>query len=187
MKLNNNNVPLVDIHGTNQQNHKKPLSFLGRIGTDSAHMNPQITTVAPTSARRLLTTTPHSRATKSKSGCIATLLLTFCLFLAARTGATTEQEQNNGKHLEELRVKAEQGDAAAQSDLGLCYYEGTGIPKDFAEAVKWFHKSAEQGYAEAQHNLAQCYFQGDGLAKDDAESTRWDRKAAEQGYDLNGA
>ena len=27
------------------------------------------------------------------------------------------------------------------------YYYGQGVPKNYAEAVKWFRKAAEQGYA----------------------------------------
>jgi TPR repeat protein len=33
------------------------------------------------------------------------------------------------------------------------YLNGKGVPKDDAEAVKWFRKAAEQGYADAQYDL----------------------------------
>ena len=49
-----------------------------------------------------------------------------------------------------LRETAEQGDAAAQYDLGSMYFYGEEIPKDNAEAVKWLRKSAEQGLAGAR-------------------------------------
>jgi len=48
---------------------------------------------------------------------------------------------------------AEQGDATAQSNLGVMYDKGQGVPQDFKEAVKWYRLSAEQGNAEAQINL----------------------------------
>ena len=52
--------------------------------------------------------------------------------------------------IETLRKAAEQGDADAQTALGMRYYTGDGVPKDYAEAVKWYHKAAEQGHAIAQ-------------------------------------
>ena len=39
---------------------------------------------------------------------------------------------------------AEQGDAFAQYSLGIMYKEGTGVPQNDTEAVKWFRKAAEQ-------------------------------------------
>ena len=35
--------------------------------------------------------------------------------------------------------------AAAQLNLGHCYWNGKGVPQNYAEAVKWFRKAAEQG------------------------------------------
>ncbi len=53
--------------------------------------------------------------------------------------------------------------------------------KEYAEAVKWYHKAAEQGDARAQYNLAYMYGNGKGVQKDDYEAVKWLRKAAEQG------
>jgi hypothetical protein len=79
-----------------------------------------------------------------------------------------------------LHAKAEKGDARAQLDLGTIYYNGEGVPKDFAEALKWYRKAAEQGNARAQHNLGVCYDQGNGVPKDGTEAVKWYRKAADQ-------
>ena len=46
------------------------------------------------------------------------------------------------------RMAAEQGDADAQTDLGIMYDNGFGVPQDYAEALKWYRKAAEQGYAD---------------------------------------
>ena len=43
----------------------------------------------------------------------------------------------------ELEVLAEQGDAEAQFNLGLCYYNGIGIEQDYKKTVKWFLKAAK--------------------------------------------
>ena len=40
--------------------------------------------------------------------------------------------------LQEWRPLAEQGDADAQYFLGVMYEKGNGVPKDYAEAVKWY-------------------------------------------------
>jgi uncharacterized protein len=62
------------------------------------------------------------------------------------------------------------------------YHSGKGVPKDYAEAVKWLLKAAEQGYADAQLAVAIAYHIGEGVSQDDAEAVKWLRKAAEQGY-----
>ena len=80
-----------------------------------------------------------------------------------------------------LKKSAEQGDAKAQYNLGVCYYNGNGVEKDYQEAVKWWRKAAEQGDAKAQYNLGVCYSNGDGVEKDYQEAVKWYRKAAEQG------
>src|SRR6187402_98971 len=81
-----------------------------------------------------------------------------------------------------IRKKAEMGNAAAQKDLGLMYYKGKGVPRDYAEAAKWYRKAAEQGLAEAQHGLSVMYRYGEGVPRNDAAAGEWCRKAAEQGY-----
>ena len=67
-------------------------------------------------------------------------------------------------------------------NLGVCYTHGKGVPKDTAEAVKWYRKAAEKDFAAAQFNLGKCYEDGVGLPKDNAEAVKWLRKAADQGY-----
>lgn len=49
-----------------------------------------------------------------------------------------------------MRVRAEAGDAEAQSDLGEMYDRGKAIPHDMAEAAEWVRKAAEQGSANAK-------------------------------------
>ena len=38
--------------------------------------------------------------------------------------------------IEELKTKAEQGDASAQYNLGVTYARGVGVPQDYVEAHK---------------------------------------------------
>lgn len=83
--------------------------------------------------------------------------------------------------IDELKTRAANGDAMAQYNLGDRYYNGEGVTKDSAEAVRWWRKAAEQGVAEAQGILGTCYSFGYGVTKDDTEAVKWLRKAAEQG------
>ena len=81
-----------------------------------------------------------------------------------------------------LQERAEQGDAAAQNELGGRYYAGRGVERDDAEAARWIRRAAEQGYAPAQYNLGLLHFRNRGVAGNDAQAARWYRAAAEQGY-----
>ena len=56
-----------------------------------------------------------------------------------------------------------------------------GVPQDYTEALKWFHKAAEQGDVNAQYNLGQMYDKGLGIPQDYTEAIKWYRKVAEQG------
>lgn len=78
----------------------------------------------------------------------------------------------------DIRSKAEAGDPNAQYDLGVMYYSGEGVPKDAAEALKWFRKAADQGHAPAQFDLAHMYAKGEGVPKDEAEAYAWYNLAA---------
>ena len=109
---------------------------------------------------------------------------------------------------DEFRKAAEQGDAVAQFNLGICYHEGNGVSADKVEAMNWFRKAAEQGFAEAQYNLGVCYAQNfdhtiemlrksakqgvieiqgsfkalQEMEMDLEEAQKWFRSAAEQGH-----
>ena len=60
--------------------------------------------------------------------------------------------------MEELIKQAEQGDARAQFQLGMAYYEGNRIEKSQIKALKWWTKAAEQGVKDADYCLGCIYF-----------------------------
>jgi hypothetical protein len=115
------------------------------------------------------------------------VVLAFVVLLAAPARAGFDEgvaAYKRGDHaaaLRELRPLAAQGDARAQSILGLMYGKGQGVAQDHAEAVKWFRLAAEQGNADAQFSLGAMYTEGRGVTQDYAEAVKWYRKAAEQG------
>ena len=85
------------------------------------------------------------------------------------------------KLFRETKAKADQGDVQAQNYLGLCYYFGRGVAKDYAQAVNLWRKGANQGDAYAQHLLAHRYATGEGVAKDSVQAVNLWRKSADQG------
>ncbi|MBR6068539.1 MAG: SEL1-like repeat protein [Bacteroidales bacterium] len=89
---------------------------------------------------------------------------------------------SNDLDIESLMDVAEQGDAVAQYNLGVCYRDGKGIQQDYIKAFDWFKKSAEQGYATAQFEIGFCYRTGKGIQQDYKKAFEWFKKSAEQGY-----
>ena len=70
---------------------------------------------------------------------------------------------------------------AVQSNLGLMYDNGEGVPEDDRQAVFWYRKAAKQGDAVAQSNLGNMYDDGEGVPKDDVQAYVWINLAAAQG------
>ena len=85
-------------------------------------------------------------------------------------------------NLEDLRAKAERGDAEAQKNLGAIYAKDQGVKQDYAQAAKWYRQAADQGHAGARTALGELYEAGQGVLRDEAEAAKWFRRAAEQGY-----
>jgi len=89
--------------------------------------------------------------------------------------------QDLAKAVEGWLKAAEQGDAIAQYNLGICYINGNGVEQDPVRAFEWFRKGAEQGDTDAQFCLAICYDKGEGVAKDHTKAFEWWYQLAEQG------
>ncbi|MGE0717220.1 MAG: peptidoglycan-binding protein [Alphaproteobacteria bacterium] len=81
-----------------------------------------------------------------------------------------------------LRHRAERGDSMAAHDLGVLYADGRNIPRDYAEAARWFRRAAMGGVANAQFNLAVLLERGLGVDEDMVDAARLYRTAAEQGH-----
>ena len=94
---------------------------------------------------------------------------------------------NNGKpqdysmSIKFLRLAADQGYAAAQYNLGVCYEKGLGVTQDYEIAKKYYCLAADQGYTMAQYNLGGLYYWGLGVPQDDRMAVKYYRLAADQG------
>lgn len=97
--------------------------------------------------------------------------------LAALKAADSDKE----KAFQKVLFLAEQGDVAAQFEVGRCYDHAIGTAQDYGKAVEWYSKAAMKGDARAQNNLGNSYYSGHGVAEDDEMAVVWYRKAAEQG------
>lgn len=83
--------------------------------------------------------------------------------------------------LQEWLPLAEQGDAGAQYNLGHMYFNGNGVPQDYAESAKWYRLAAEQGNAAAQNNLGLNYLMGDGVLQSIVLAHMWANIASANG------
>ena len=111
---------------------------------------------------------------------IFTLLLASSVAVVQLAAQQTKADQ---KPIEEVKAKAETGDAKSQVELGRRYDKGAGVAKDHAEAAKWYRKAAEQNYVDAQFNLGMCYEEADAGTEDWAEVYKWLSLAARQGHE----
>jgi TPR repeat protein len=81
-----------------------------------------------------------------------------------------------------FRPLAENGDAKAQSILGLMYSYGEGVPEDYRESARWYRRAAEQGSSVAQYNLGMFYLEGQGVSQNTDEAIEWLTKSADGGH-----
>lgn len=77
---------------------------------------------------------------------------------------------------------AQQGDALAQTAIGLMYARGYGVGKDLEAALKWWTLAAVQNDPGAQFNLGLLYSQGEGVRQDYTRAVEWYLKAASRGH-----
>jgi TonB family protein len=97
-----------------------------------------------------------------------------------RLGNSYLEEKNYSMALTWFRKAADQGDAAAQNNVGWLYQNGWGVQQDYSKAMAWYRKAADQGNATAEVNLAWLYRKGYGVQQDYAQAMVWFRKAADQ-------
>ena len=109
------------------------------------------------------------------------LFLVVIACLVVIVSALRWQTWFGARSLIETPQKGKHGNVSGQSDTGIVYAKGTGLPEDRAETVKRYRKSADQGDAVAQTNLGWIYAKGEGVPKDYTEAVKWYLKAAYQG------
>jgi TPR repeat protein len=111
--------------------------------------------------------------------------LQFGLQTSARAGfaegASAYNARNYALALKEISPLAKAGNPDAQHLLGLMYYMGRGVTRDYKQAFAWHLKAAGQGKADAQYVVGAMYYTGNAVPQDQKHAVSWFRKAAEQG------
>jgi TPR repeat protein len=98
-----------------------------------------------------------------------------------RDGDLSKKQRNYQQAASFYQMAADQGHADAQYNLGLCYGNGKGVPKDVQQALKYIQMAADQGCAKAAHDLGACFANGEGVAKDEQQATKYFQMAADKG------
>lgn len=117
---------------------------------------------------------------------IATLVLCIAVIgtviIAWQVRKHKQIERKLAETAQTYRVRAEQGDAAAQASLAYMYSHGEGVQRNYDQAAIWYRKSADQGNPRGENGLGYMYYTGEGVDQDLTEAVRWYRRAADQGY-----
>jgi len=100
--------------------------------------------------------------------------------------SNTEKLKVEKQDLKSIKLKANNGDAQAQFELGMIYdngyfSHGQGVLQNTTEAAKWYRLAADNGHATAQYNLGWMYYDGHGVKQDYGEALRLTRLAKKNG------
>ena len=77
---------------------------------------------------------------------------------------------------------AAQNWAAGQYDLGMIYYNGSGVTRSYEKAFEYLTQAANQNHAAAQYYLGTIYEYGYGDTDKNLDTAKsWYQKAADQG------
>ena len=82
----------------------------------------------------------------------------------------------NGEYEKSFKLwmsRAVNDDRVAQNYVGIYYYLGLGLPRNYMFAKQWFEKAAMNGLADAQYNLGVMYENGEYVEKDYVTAYKW--------------
>jgi TPR repeat protein len=79
------------------------------------------------------------------------------------------------------RLAADQCLDAAQHRLGILYYNGNHVPRDYTEALPWLMLAAAQGYPDSMYAVALCHEKGFGVVVNVAEAICWYKRSQAAG------
>lgn len=91
---------------------------------------------------------------------------------------------SSAEEFEQLKQKAEAGDADAIVEVANTYYRGNyncGVSRDFAQALSWFLRAAEAGNTDVYMTIATIYDKGSAGERNLEKAYDWYKKAAELG------
>jgi hypothetical protein len=83
--------------------------------------------------------------------------------------------------IKNAEASAAKGDASAEALLGRAYFEGVGVPRNFATALTWLNKAVAQDNANGMFFLGLMYERGEGIPQDFTIALGLFDRAAERG------
>lgn len=96
------------------------------------------------------------------------LIIILFNFLCASAQSSTQNHINDGIELYKIKKyqdafskfkkAAENGNAQAQYNLGICYYNGNGVEQNVDSAFLWWNKAAEKNDTLAMYNVTMLWF-----------------------------
>jgi hypothetical protein len=96
----------------------------------------------------------------------------------ARLADLLNAAELNAEAVDWYRRSALQGDAEGEFGLGRLLANGEGVPRDAAQALRWYRQAAARQHVRAIEALARATRSGDlGLARDPAEADRLEQRA----------
>jgi TPR repeat protein len=75
----------------------------------------------------------------------------------------SDKAELNAEAFRLQRLAAEQGNIIAMGDVGYCYMSGTGVGRDYGEALKWLRQPVEHDEPYAEAHLGEMYKNGWGV------------------------
>lgn len=101
--------------------------------------------------------------------------------LQLSAGRTAYENHNYVLAMEKLSPFSGWHDSRAETELGVIYFNGYGIPENDKLAFNFFEKSASSGFAHGEYLLGLMYDQGDSVPANSYKAVYWYQKAANQG------
>lgn len=92
--------------------------------------------------------------------------------------SSAKSRSGSAKGANNYQRAAEEGDADAQFNLGMCYYYGDGVDQEYKQAIDWLTKSARQDHGQAQLWLGKLYLNENVGEPNASEAAKWLKKAA---------
>ena len=114
---------------------------------------------------------------------ILSFLLALCMLIPL-TVTPAFAAVSSPEEFEQLKQRAEGGDAAAMAEVGNCYYLGNyngNVTRDFTQALAWFLRAAQAGDTSVYMNIANIYEKGSAGERSFDKAYDWFRRAAELG------
>ena len=81
-----------------------------------------------------------------------------------------------------FKYAADQGQPLANRYLGMMYFFGDGLPKNYNNAVYYFNIAANEGDSFGQMFMGICYYDGIGVVKDASLGRSYLEKSAQKGW-----